>query len=111
MPHCIIEHASSISPEPLLKAVYQGALDSDLFDSNDIKVRSTCFEHYQSGTERFDFVHVILKILDGRSTEQKSSLSSLVLSELLKLPIENASFTVEVVDIERACYAKEVRRS
>jgi len=111
MPHCIIEHASSISSEPLLKAVYQGALDSGLFDSNDIKVRSTRFEQYQSGTERFKFVHVVMKILDGRNLEQKSSLSSLVLSELLKLPIENASFTVEVVDIERASYAKEVRRS
>jgi len=109
MPHCIVEHSSNLEPQPILTAVFQGACESELFEASDIKVRSSSFEHYQTGNVQSTFIHIVLKILDGRTIEQKAKLSELVLAKLLELAIDGASFTVEVVDIERASYAKRVR--
>ena len=56
-----------------------------------------------------DFIHVTLKILSGRSIEQKTMLSRSVLGMLEMFVLEKASISVEVVDIERESYAKVVR--
>lgn len=55
---------------------------------------------------KFDFVHVTLKILSGRNTEQKLCLSGAVLESLKTLGLTSVSITVEVVDIDRGSYAK-----
>ena len=110
MPHCIIEHSSTISAQELLSNTYAGALASGLFepDGSDIKVRAQSFSCYQTGNNPTDFVHVTLKILDGRSLSQKQLLSKSVLDSLKSLALNQCSITVEVVDIERASYAKLV---
>ncbi len=111
MPHCIIEHSSNITGDKLVPLVYKGALKSELFeaDGSDIKVRVLPFEHYQTGNVNMDFIHVTLKILSGRSIEQKTMLSRSVLGMLEMFVLEKASISVEVVDIERESYAKVVR--
>ena len=112
MPHCVVEYASKLKNEVptklLLNAVYQGALKSDLFDPSDIKVRSVAYDDHQAGDVKLNFIHVSLRILDGRTTEQKHSLSNKVLDELLSFGLNDISLTVEVSDIERATYAKKV---
>ncbi|WOH36373.1 5-carboxymethyl-2-hydroxymuconate isomerase [Thalassotalea fonticola] len=110
MPHCVIEHSSSISADALIAQVFSGALLSELFeaDGGDIKVRALPFTNHQSGTDKIDFVHVTLRILSGRNIEQKSMLSQFVLEQLKKLKLANCSLTIEVVDIERASYAKVI---
>ena len=109
MPHCIIEHANTISPAPLHKAVLEGAVASGLFEQQDgIKVRSLAYDHYQTGNHQQDFVHVTLKILSGRSESQKQSLSASVLQQLQKLAFSDMSLTVEVQDMHKASYAKIV---
>lgn len=113
MPHCLIEYATTltkeISPEQLMKSVYFGTLNSQLFNSDDIKTRLIPFEYFISGTIKQNFIHVTLKILDGRTLEQKKTLSQSVLDELNLLPLTDLSLTVEVVDIEKACYSKNVK--
>jgi len=108
MPHCIIEHSSAIDGAHLLKPVFDGALKSALFDEkgSDIKVRTVSYNDYLTGTEKSDFIHVILKILSGRTEQQKLSLSETMISELKSLNIQHCSLTVEVVDIERSTYSK-----
>jgi len=108
MPHCIIEHSSTINAGDLLKPVFEGALKSALFDKNghDIKVRAVPFTHYLTGLEKSDFVHVILKILSGRTTQQKLLLSKTIINEIKSLNLLNCSITVEVVDIQRETYSK-----
>lgn len=110
MPHCVIEHAKDVLPEPVLKAVFEGALASNLFaeGGKDIKVRAVPVEHFVSGGEEKRFVHVALKILSGRTLEQKQTLSNEVLNQLKALPLSDISLTVEVIDIDRESYAKEV---
>ena len=110
MPHCIIEHSASLNAEPLLKSVFSGAMDSALFekDGSDIKVRAIAYQRYLSEASTSNFVHVELRILSGRTLEQKQRLSKTVLEQLLTLDFKKCSTTVEVVDIDRASYAKFV---
>lgn len=110
MPHCIIEHSPAISASQVNQLVYQGALASQLFepDGSDIKVRSLAYEHYQTGVNKEDFVHVTLRILSGRSATDKLDLSKAVMSKLNNLSLEKGSITVEIVDIDRDSYSKRV---
>ena len=71
MPHCIIEHSPNIPPEGLLQAVFNGALHSQLFlpDGADIKVRAMAYSNLKLGDGKASFVHVVAKILAGRTDE------------------------------------------
>lgn len=112
MPHCIIEFSQpiidKIEPVQLLKNVYQGALASGLFESLDIKTRAISYAYYMTGADKQDFIHVSLRILNGRTAEQKAMLSSKVLEQLCQLKLRQISLTVEVLDIDRSSYAKHV---
>lgn len=110
MPHCIVEHSASLNSELILPLVFSGAMESELFDidGSDIKVRAIIYHSYLTGQEKTDFIHVALKILSGRTVEQKQVLSKSVLAQLQKLELKNCSLTVEVMDIERASYSKLV---
>ncbi|MDN3612771.1 5-carboxymethyl-2-hydroxymuconate isomerase [Vibrio ostreicida] len=107
---CVVEHSSSLEGDVLNQKVFWGVKASNLFepDGADIKVRSHSFQHYQTGINKLDFVHVTLRILSGRSTSQKAALSHAVLSELLSLELTEVSLTVEVIDIESISYRKRV---
>ena len=110
MPHCIVEHSSSIDSKNVNQKVFQGALESNIFepDGCDIKVRSIAYEHYQTGSLEENFVHVTLRILSGRSAQEKLLLSNSVISKLRSIHLVNASLTVEVVDIDRNSYTKQI---
>lgn len=113
MPHCIVEHSASLDGELILPLVFAGAMTSALFeaDGSDIKVRSIAYQSYITGKARSDFVHVVLKILAGRTPAQKEMLSRSVLTKLQTLELPRCSLTVEIVDIERASYSKWVSES
>jgi 5-carboxymethyl-2-hydroxymuconate isomerase len=110
VPHCIIEHSSTINGNDLLPLVFQGALNTSLFedDGSDIKVRAQSFCDYQTGSTKSDFIHVVLKILSGRGASDKQKLSKLVLEQIFSLNFKNCSITVEVVDMDKSSYAKLV---
>lgn len=110
MPHCVIEYSDTLDAKPILTAVFDGALQSGLFEPGgaDIKVRAQSYQQHISGAEHRDFIHVQLRILSGRNLEQKQHLSQCVLDKLLQLGQVSCSHTVEVIDIDRASYAKKV---
>jgi 5-carboxymethyl-2-hydroxymuconate isomerase len=112
MPHCIIEYSAqlknTVKPIQLISAVYNGAFTSELFESNDIKTRVICFDEYQAGSVKANFIHVIAKILSGRTLEQRNMLSHAILNELHMLNCSATSLTVEVVEMERESYAKVI---
>ena len=108
MPHCVIEHSAKIDGEALVSSVYEGALESNLFEpeGSDIKVRAVPYSYFKTGNVDINFVHVTLRILSGRSVIQKTNLTQLVLAQLKALQISNCYISVEVADIDRASYAK-----
>lgn len=85
MPHCIIEYSKelekNIAPVELINKVYKGALKSNLFEKDDIKIRAIAYKHYQTGNKKIDFIHITIRILSGRDKELKKLLSNLVLNE------------------------------
>jgi len=112
MPHCIIEYANQ--PELIshvdafIDGVFQGALSSQLFEAEHIKIRAMAFDHYQVGEGDKSFVHVMAKILSGRTLEQRQTLANCILEQLNFCELKNISYTVEVIEMERASYAKKV---
>lgn len=112
MPHCIIEYSSNLSPalslEQLVESVHLGALESDLFELDDIKTRATSYEHFKLGGDTEHFIHVTVRLLSGRTQQQKNRLSQLVLKQLADLELLSISLSVEVCDINRETYAKQV---
>lgn len=112
MPHFIIEYSkdlkSELDPLALLRSVYDSALESSLFSEDDIKVRAIAFEHYCVGRSRQNFVHVTIRMLSGRNLEQRTSLSDLILVKLNQMLSGSISVTVEVSEIEKASYAKNI---
>ena len=114
MPHCIVEYSSDLESRiaitDLMESVFLGALESELFNSSDIKVRAVDFEHFTTGNTHQSFIHITTKILSGRSLEQRKNLSNSILERLNSLSIAGSiSITVEVVDIEKESYAKVVK--
>ena len=110
MPHCIIEHSPNISPDGLMHAVFDGSLHSRLFlpDGADIKVRAIAYQNFKLGDGKASFVHVVVKILAGRTDEQKQRLSQEIIKKLSDLGHQDISITVEVVDMERQSYQKHL---
>jgi 5-carboxymethyl-2-hydroxymuconate isomerase len=114
VPHCIIEYsktlASKIEPGELINVVHRAALESGLFEASHIRTRASGYEDHVIGYPVNDFIHVTLKILSGRNEQQKKQLTGLVLGELEKIGLTSISLTVEVVDIERETYARNIIR-
>ncbi|UXI03865.1 5-carboxymethyl-2-hydroxymuconate Delta-isomerase [Photobacterium sp. TY1-4] len=110
MPHCIIEYSkgleAAISPDELSSTVFEGALASGLFTPADIKTRVIPYTSYQVGETTAGFIHVTARILAGRNETKKKNLSHQILERLQQLDQPNTSYTVEVVDIDVASYAK-----
>lgn len=91
-----------------MTAVFDGTLKSGLFgnDGVDIKMRALPFEYHMTGDTQTSFIHVVLKILAGRNTEQKQQLSDSVLKQVLSNSYIDCSVTIEVLDIDTPSYAK-----
>ncbi len=111
MPHCVIEYTKdclkTANVDDLIKAVFDGAMASDLFDQSHIKVRAKGYDDFFCGSGDHGQCHVTLRILAGRTAQQKNSLSQLVLSKLKPLMPHIANISVEVKDLERDSYVKK----
>lgn len=111
MPHCVLEYTTDCLEDAdiddLIKAVFDGTLASDLFDQGDIKVRAKGYEDFFCGSGNHGQCHVTLRILSGRSADQKNHLSQMVLGKLKPLLKEIANVSVEVKDLESDSYVKK----
>ncbi|WP_109829754.1 5-carboxymethyl-2-hydroxymuconate Delta-isomerase [Reichenbachiella versicolor] len=110
MPHCIIEYSSDLDNNERIKETVQIVTrdleDSGLFDKSSIKTRAIPYAVYLVGGEEKSFVHLTIKILNGRSYCQKKELSSRLLNTLIgQFDIEN--ITVEVTEIDKNTYSKK----
>lgn len=112
MPHCIIEYSQNLEqevpPVDLIEAVKEACVESNLFSLDDIKLRSDAYKSFITGGQEDAFVHVTLRMLSGRSTEQRKQLSNLVLEKLTRFLLKDVSLSVEVCEMERETYAKKV---
>lgn len=117
MPHLTLdytENLASLDLDRTLLALNETLVASGHFPEQDIKSRACRLDTWRIGTAPADraFVHVKLAILSGRSPEIKSALSA-VLLETLRAAVRGTGqhelqLCVEVIDIDRASYAKDI---
>ena len=109
MPHFDIECSSNVlAMQPaamIMKTVYNTAELSGLFAPNDIKVRIKTYDHYQLGDGKQSFLHIYASIMEGRTTTQKATLSSLVIQALSPLLPGISFLSMNVWEFEAATYS------
>lgn len=108
MPHCIIEYSEDLNDNvsEISRAVFSGALASNLFEAGDIKIRAIPYKNYQVGHSATSFVHVSSRLLSGRDSTQKRQLNTAMVDCIKNLNLKNCSITAEAVDIHRESYVK-----
>jgi len=112
MPHIMIEFSQdkleALQPQVLVEKAFETVKLTGLFTSENIKVRLHPVEFYQLGLKDSGFVHIICRIHAGKTELQKSKLTQ----DLLKAISESLNggwvITVEVIEMDRNSYAKQV---
>ncbi|MFD2165977.1 5-carboxymethyl-2-hydroxymuconate Delta-isomerase [Thalassotalea euphylliae] len=112
MPHLVIEHSNDVlvqtDTKTLIETTVNAAMDSALFEVPHIKARTLDYGHiFVGGTDK-GFIHVVARILSGRTIEQRQHLSSTLLKALQNMSLKELSITVEVVEMERESYSKHI---
>lgn len=108
MPNFIVEFSEpltrQITADELMDKVYSGAKASGQFPPEAIKVRTQIRRDYRLHTGQDDFLHVAGHILSGRTGEQKTAISTSILTELKTLSLNSVFVSVEIVDIHRESF-------
>ncbi|WP_026947523.1 5-carboxymethyl-2-hydroxymuconate Delta-isomerase [Algoriphagus marincola] len=108
MPHFIIDCSEELlqkqSAEKIMKTVYETANSSGLFLPEDIKVRIRPFHYFYGSFSPKEFIHVFANIMEGRTAEQKNTLSKNVVTQLNKLFPELAIVSMNIRDFEKKGY-------
>ena len=108
MPHFIIECSDAVykmhQEEVILKEIHQVANESQLFTEDDIKVRMKPFINYLVGNDKRDFIHVFAHVLQGRTEQQKASLSKAIITKLMALYPDIHNIAINISEFEKATY-------
>lgn len=125
MPHLIIEHSLEIESylkESLAHAIIEIFANQKEggFDADQCKVRFIAFDRYLVGylnQDKADFIHLTVRIMEGRAQEIKNKLAidfSSLLQDFFKDLIKNnkiknksrCDISVDVVDMDKSSYQK-----
>jgi 5-carboxymethyl-2-hydroxymuconate isomerase len=120
MPHLTLEYTGNVSgvirPVELLPELHEVLAREAWLDIRNCKSRAICREDYYigQGTGRQAFVHLEIRLLEGRSSEVKHDIGESILAvlwdHLSTTPADlNLQLTVEIVDMQRAVYFKAER--
>ncbi len=117
MPHIIVEYTPNLTDLPfdaMLAAVTRRLAESpEVEDEADLKARVIRADWFRVGLadSQRGFIHVIVRILEGRSPQAKRDFSDRVAEGMLEhMPTFPDGMTVhlsvEVVDMDRGSYRK-----
>lgn len=111
MPHFVIDCSDNVlnqaSPERIMRKVYDTAELSKLFSVGDIKVRINPYRHYNIGTTKDDFIHIFGNIMEGRTDEQKLSLSKAIVSALKEMLPDLPIISMNIREFETTNYCNK----
>lgn len=112
MPHCIIELpqllTQKIEVQTLCHEIHQLVVDTGLFSPESIKSRVIPYEVYCSGADKKaeDFIHVTVSILEGRTSEQRQSLSDSIFAYLKEYHADISNLSVNIHEMCKETYRK-----
>ena len=111
MPHFIIKCSETIlqqkSPDEIMQAVYEIAEATGLFAANDIKVRLHPYQYFKLGEGKKDFIHIFGNIMEGRTIEQKASLSRRIIERLNEMFPAISILSINIREFEKATYSNK----
>ncbi len=112
MPHFVIEQGNALLNDADINDVLQITLDCggrmDFINKDDIKVRLLPYTHFVAGDGRTSFLHITVYLLDGRPDALKEVLSMALRDELDQRFSLVQSISIDVRDMNRACYKKRL---
>jgi 5-carboxymethyl-2-hydroxymuconate isomerase len=119
VPHCIFEYTANIADKPewqrIMGKVHDGLISTGHFVPGDIKSRVIRHDQYRIGNGEPDqsFVTLNLQVLAGRSDAFKRDIAAMALDILVaafpkSLAEQKCSITVQVSDIHRASYQRQI---
>jgi 5-carboxymethyl-2-hydroxymuconate isomerase len=103
MPHGIISYSREedrASVEQMLSRLYQVLCDSSLFEMKSVKVRA---QSYWTLTGMPQSYHVEVKILSGRTVDQRATLAKAIHVQLIPLA-SGCPLSIEITEMERSVY-------
>jgi 5-carboxymethyl-2-hydroxymuconate isomerase len=111
MPHFIIDCSENIiqqwPPDKIMQAVYDVAEATGLFAVGDIKVRLCPYKHFKLGSGKTDFIHIFGNIMEGRSIEQRASLSKRIIERLNEMFPFVSILSINIREFEEATYSNK----
>ena len=90
-----------------MQAVYDVANATGIFAANDIKVRLRPYQYFKLGEGKKDFIHIFGNIMEGRSTEQKASLSKEIIERLNEMFPDISILSINIREFEKATYSNK----
>lgn len=110
MPHVILEYPQQQLDEgqidTILQALHHAIAGSGLFDASHIKTRAYPFQQYTNAGGADSYMHIQARIKSGRGENDKQQLSAAILDGISRLNLPISVTTVEIIDMDRASYAK-----
>ena len=110
MPHIIVEYPEQALNDAdipaILLCVHNSVVASELYKPHQIKTRAYSFKEYTHAGGSDPYIHVQARICSGRDDDNRNRLSQVILKGLQALDIPISVITVEVVDMDRASYAR-----
>ena len=108
MPHFVIDCSDTVlniyENKLICEQIHLVALDTGLFVESEIKVRINPFNTYCTGSKDDAFIHVFAHIMQGRTTNQKATLSKQVVTKLTKMFPSIENIAMNVTEFEQASY-------
>ena len=109
MPHIILEYAApTLTPhaDKLLRAAYDAVVDSGLFQYESIKARHIAYDAFILPKESHNFAHIMVKILDGRTSQQRAAVSDAVFMAVKATGVAIDKLSVELHEMDGESYRK-----
>lgn len=113
MPHIIIEYAKPIADQydlnALCKQLFEASLETGVFKiPQDVKVRAIPATHWFQQVENDLFIHVTVRLLSGRTTEQKAQITNAILQKADEILKDVGTISVDIKELDPATYARRM---
>lgn len=113
MPHIIVEQSPDVpdmlASDKLCQMLFDSAFATGVFASPlSIKVRVHTADSVLIGTDNQSFTHVEVRMLAGRSDEDKAKVTSTLLTLLENALPKVGSISVDTADLHAGSYTKRV---
>lgn len=113
MPHVILEHSqpleNKVSIAELLNLVHHTLGQQNSFDIDAVKSRAISYDHFLVTTfaQSKDFLHIQLRIMEGRRPEDIQAAVAKISENVLKILPSEVELTIEVCEMNKSLYFKK----